>query len=135
VATITLNEDNVRSFTIDGIGFMEVSPLETTTYTLTINGTISQAIEVQVLQLPPIIDPTAATNNSQTTFSSPYQAGARAEQFMIVKSTDLINWSPLPAASFSRQINGTTITAKLSSFLTSDPSVFYRAEWKIGISR
>ena len=133
--TITLNEDNVRSFTIDGIGFMEVSPLETTTYTLTINGTISQAIEVQVLQLPPVIDPTAATNNSQTTFSSPYQAGARAEQFMIVKSTDLINWSPLPAASFSRQTNGTTITAKLSSFLTSDPSVFYRAEWKMGISR
>ncbi|MDB4379195.1 hypothetical protein N9Z59_02685, partial [Akkermansiaceae bacterium] len=133
--TITLNNDNVRPFTIDGIGFMEVSPTETTTYTLAVNGAISKTIEIQVLQAPPIIDPTAATNNNQTAFSSPYPAGARAEQFIIVKSTDLINWSPLPTASFSRQPNGTKITAKLASFLTPDPFVFYRAEWRIGTSR
>ncbi|MDB4766024.1 hypothetical protein OAF90_01640, partial [Akkermansiaceae bacterium] len=133
--TITLNNDNVRPFTIDGIGFMEVSPTETTTYTLSVNGAISKTIEIQVLQAPPIIEPTAATNNNQTAFSSPYPAGARAEQFIIVKSTDLINWSPLPTASFSRQPNGTKITAKLASFLTPDPFVFYRAEWRIGTSR
>ncbi|MGB1889085.1 MAG: hypothetical protein ACPHOK_05720, partial [Akkermansiaceae bacterium] len=133
--SITLNNDNVRPFTVDGIGFMEVSPTETTTYTLAVNGTILKTIEIQVLQAPPIIDHTAATNNNQAAFSSAYPAGARAEHFMIVKSTDLINWTPLPAASFSRQTNGTTITAKLTSFLTPDPTVFYRAEWRIGTSR
>jgi hypothetical protein len=100
VKAITLNNDNVRPFTVDGIGFMEVSPTETTTYTLAVNGAISKTIEIQVLQAPPIIDHTAATNNNQAAFSSAYPAGARAEHFMIVKSTDLINWTPLPCRIF-----------------------------------
>lgn len=128
--TVTLNGENVSPFTVGGIGFLEISPLTTTTYTLAVNGSITQKTEVQVLQTPPIIAPTTATNNNQATFTSPYPAGARSEQFIVAKSSDLINWTPLPSTSFSRQRTGITITAKLTPLLSPDPSAFYRAEWR-----
>ena len=128
--TVTLNGTDASPFTVDGIGFLEVSPLESTTYTLTINGSISETTEVQVLQSPPIVSPTISTSSTLGTFVSTFPAGARAEQFVIAKSSDLMTWTPLPAYSFSRQTNGATITASLAPIFVPDPKAFYRAQWQ-----
>ncbi|MDA9830872.1 alkaline phosphatase D family protein [Akkermansiaceae bacterium] len=129
--TVTLNGEDVSPFTVNGIGFLEVSPLEATTFTLTINGETSQTAEVQVLETAPTIEPTAATKNNQAAFTSPFPAGARAEQFVIASSSDLITWTPLPAVSFIRESDGSTTTLSLPSLPSESTSLFYRGQWQL----
>ncbi|MEN8772971.1 MAG: alkaline phosphatase D family protein [Akkermansiaceae bacterium] len=129
--TVTLNGEDVSLFTVDGIGFLEVSPIVNTTYTLTLNGSVSQTAEVQVLQSAPAIEPTATTNNNQATFTSPFPTGARAEQFIIATSSDLITWTPLPTSYFYRKSDDSTINLSLTSFINEASPIFYRAQWQL----
>ncbi|MGL5019880.1 MAG: hypothetical protein ACRDBP_17220, partial [Luteolibacter sp.] len=190
-ATLTINQGvgDVLSRTVDGIGYLEVAPVSDTTYTLTLNGTITAQTTIRVfpakgawraLHFSPaeLADPLISggsadpdgdgfTNDEEyrfqtdprnasarpvlsgkivndggllrADFSSSYPLDATDCTLFVESSTDLENWSRLPANSFREVARdnlpaaGTSrITIRLNDSLPgTEAKIFYRAGWNL----
>mgnify|MGYP006077854279 FL=1 len=130
--TLTINGEDVLPFTVDGIGFLQVSPGSDTTYSLTLNGTTTGTAIVLVFNEPePVLSISSAAEDSDASFTSLIPLDTRIENFVIEQSPDLMTWTELGSENTTRKITGSNVTLTLAPFyIPSSPTNFYRAGWR-----
>jgi hypothetical protein len=129
-ATLTINQGigNVMSQTVDGIGYLEVTPTTDTTYTLTLNGTLTAQTTVRVF---PGRAAWNANHFSAGELNDPAISGGAAdpdgdgftndEEFQF--QTDPRNSSSKPRLQGSVDLEGTTLIVDFDMSYPLDPAV------------
>ncbi|MFT6573254.1 MAG: phosphodiesterase/alkaline phosphatase D-like protein [Akkermansiaceae bacterium] len=130
--TVTIDGQNVLPLTVNGIGFLQVSPTSDTTYTLTLNGSTTATTKVLVLDQPdPAPSISSAVKNPDASFTSLIPLDTRSENFVIEQSPDLVTWTEIGGENTTREITGVNLTLTLTPFyVPSSPTNFYRARWR-----
>jgi hypothetical protein len=129
-ATLTINQGigNIMSQTVDGIGFIEVAPGSDTTYTLTLNGTLTAQSTVRVfpnraawntLHFPTELDNPAISGGGEDPDGDGF---TNDEEFQF--QTDPREASSQPKLQGSVNLNGSTLAVDFDMSYPVDPAVF-----------